>query len=492
MNGSPPSSRRDGANRKNRSRRLIAARAVFSLHALVGLKLSFVLMLVLISGTLCVFNDEIDWLIYPQMRLQEAAFSSGQQPANFDAILAAGVAERPDMTIRSLEAPDQQQARAAKLVAEDADGHIWHVWINPYDYSYQGTTPRMTPGYFLYRLHFTLFAPFGRHLVNLFGPLLLCSLITGLLTYKKFWRGFFRLPRRGNTRRFLGDMHRLTALWSLWFLALLSCTGMWWFYNETIAELTPAPTLYEQDSFHPPRMGAHELGAIAGQGTEARWRLPTSLNAMVTLAEREIPQMQVKAIYLPRVAEYPLRITGTRGEVLIHENANSVYFDPASAQVLDSYSSAQWTIMQRVNRAMVPLHYGSWAKNSAEHGNWDLAVKSVWFLFGSAISFLAISGFLLFARRTKKQVEKLTYAAGITGASPMHTASAVPTQPKEAGVETTIVNQAMGRMRYVNWIILALCAIGAAALIVSELGLPSEGGDRSNALSAVATEAFNA
>lgn len=429
---------KSASHRKSRSRRLISARAVFAFHSFVGLKMSFVLMLILTSGTLCVFNDEIDWLIYPQMRAEAAVTS-----VSADAIIASAAAAKPDLTIRSIDLADPEHARAARVSARADNGTDHHIWINPQSGAYQGTTPSLTPGNFLYRLHFTLFLPIGRHVVNLFGPIIAFSLISGLLTYKKFWRGFFVRPRTSTKRQFLGDMHRLTAVWSLWFLALLSSTGLWWFYNETIAELTPAPLLYSSQSFEEPVIEEHTSSSTP--------RARVSLDALVTKAKQEIPDMRVTSIRLPRQADQAILVRGTRDETLIHEDGNSIYFDPFTAKVLATRNSAEWNTMQRVNRAMVPLHYGSWAKGGA----WDIIVKFIWFIFGSGVSFLAISGFLIFARRTEKNTSKLIRTAK---------------GPNSA-------KRAMGRFRFAVWAILGLSAIGAAGTLVSELGLSGSAGE---------------
>ena len=58
--------------------------------------------------------------------------------------------------------------------------------------------------------------------------LLAASLVSGIVTYKKWWRGFFRAPRGGDGRRMTGDLHRLMGLWSLWFVALITLTGLWY------------------------------------------------------------------------------------------------------------------------------------------------------------------------------------------------------------------------------------------------------------------------
>ncbi|MEM7564038.1 MAG: PepSY-associated TM helix domain-containing protein, partial [Pseudomonadota bacterium] len=64
--------------------------------------------------------------------------------------------------------------------------------------------------------------------------------------------------------------------------------------------------------------------------------------------------------------------------------------------------------MQRIDAAMFPLHYGTWAFSR----NNDLIVKSLWFLFGLGMTGLAISGLIIYYKRTSSATKKLLPQAG--------------------------------------------------------------------------------
>src|SRR5688500_19048393 len=70
---------------KNSRRRPIRWSAVaLIIHNWLGLKLFLVLSVVLLSGTLAVFRYEIDWLLYPDLRVEP-----GPSLARLDDIVAA-------------------------------------------------------------------------------------------------------------------------------------------------------------------------------------------------------------------------------------------------------------------------------------------------------------------------------------------------------------------------------------------------------------------
>jgi hypothetical protein len=58
-----------------------------------------------------------------------------------------------------------------------------------------------------------------------------------------FWKGFFKptLRIRHGARIFWGDFHRLSGIWSIWFIAVISITGTW-FLIQAIWPTTRSPS----------------------------------------------------------------------------------------------------------------------------------------------------------------------------------------------------------------------------------------------------------
>ena len=81
----------DGQLARTRAR-VSFARAAFSVHSWLGLSFFVLLTTVLLSGTLAVFRDEIDWLIFPQMRV-----APGPDRVGLDRLIAAVRETYPEM-----------------------------------------------------------------------------------------------------------------------------------------------------------------------------------------------------------------------------------------------------------------------------------------------------------------------------------------------------------------------------------------------------------
>lgn len=97
-----------------------------------------------------------------------------------------------------------------------ADGKSLLVHVNPWTVAVQGTTSTSTVQHVLRNLHRSLMLPTSVGIVPislLVVPLLL-TFATAFKVYKKWWRGFLRLPRPmrrwdKELRRYAGDLHRL-------------------------------------------------------------------------------------------------------------------------------------------------------------------------------------------------------------------------------------------------------------------------------------------
>ena len=427
-----------------------ASNVAFLVHSASGLWLTILLAVVMVSGTITVLYAEIDWLIHSEMRI-----SPGEERVNPGLLYDNLRAAYPDVGINNVWTGAMTEHRAASALVSSPEQGFRLVWMDQFSGEVVGETPFVTLGRFINILHTDLFLPvIGRYFVNFFGVLLLISIVTGLITYKKFWRGFLRRPRfHRDARTWLGDLHRLMALWSLWFLLIIGLTGTWWFYQDPLVSAGGVPDIVVERPT-PPRLSTAELDALGPETPQ-----PRSGADIVAAVQAAYPDMTVTLLLPPAVADQPFTVRGDRGEILVDGGANTVYVNPYTAEIMGARLSEDWTASQRVDAAMHPLHYGNWAKGGAA----DLAVKLLWFLGGAVISFLTVSGLIIYLKRTRR-------AAGTLLA-----------RTKLAAGLRRIWNWVkpwggpMGALKYVN--ILFLGGIVAGGLLVMSLG--AEGiGDR--------------
>lgn len=340
------------------------------LHAWLGLKLSLFLSVIFLSGTLATVANEIDWLVDPAMRADDAATTR----ASWGTIAANALQAVPGGRIDLIErGPDPWFATTVVMRAPDK--HRRRVLVDPVTGRVNRVAPFGSVQRFLRDFHRRLMLPvaIGIPLVTSFGFVLLASLVTGLVTYKKFWRGFLRWPRGGNARLTTGDLHRLIGVWSLWFIAVVTVTSLWY-----LVELLGA--------------GAPELAPIDRAARHAILTQPTGqdLDRLIHRAEQTFPTLHIDRVLYPFPGVTALGVQGHAGTLLTTEKANAVWIEPATGAVRLKVVGAELSAHQRIAEMADPIHFGLWG---------GLPSKLLWFLFGCFLSGLSVTGVLLYTLR---------------------------------------------------------------------------------------------
>jgi len=446
------------ATRDRRRRKVSAQYLAWFIHSFIGLKLTLIMSVILLSGALSVMSEEIDWLIYPEMRVEQ---QPGQVHLDPGEITDRIKPDYPDLGLYYIETYPDRPYLAAQADFDRPDGSWAKLWINPYTGEVNGELDYLTPGRFLAQLHGSLFlnGP-GRMVVNAFGVLVLVSLITGLIAYPKFWRYFFRKPRTGNLRVFLGDLHKLVGLWSLWIVVLMAISGSWWFYKNPLVSEFSAP-----DPVSPrlskPLLDYKDMDTL---GDHPRF-LPAA--EIVQAAKEAYPALEISILRPPEHNADSYTVLGLADEWLVTPwRGNSIYLNPYTAEVTGADLTEQVTFGQRFDMAMGSLHYGNWGYGSAH-----VPVKLAWFFGGLAMTFLSISGMLINYKRARKASKKLKQYHWLAQRIPL-------LQSERSQHIWRIVRPWGGPMsgfKYVNVGVLVLMVIGLVGFISTQLEGVSDG-----------------
>ena len=349
----------------------------FAIHSWIGLKLSVLLSFVLITGSFAVISHELDWLFTPQMR---AALPAPERYAWGDAYDELR-RQYPSAKVIGLSR-DRDPWFALQGTVFTPWGELGRLWFDPATGAFQGSSKWLNLQRFFRTTHRHLMlpTPIGVPIVASLAIPLLLSLVTGLIVYKRFWRGFFRWPRfRRKARIWNGDVHRLLGLWSSWFLLLMVITGLWYLIESLGGRAPPFPK--------PASVTTSETSADAEAVSGA------AIDRMIATAQSVYPGFRVRLVSLPQKAGAPLTVSGDLDAVLVRPRANVVAFDPATGELLGSYRGEELGIHTRISEAADPLHFGYFG------GLWT---KVIWFLFGLAMSALALTGSVIYGKRLHK------------------------------------------------------------------------------------------
>lgn len=339
----------------------------FEVHSWVGLKLSVFMFFVLATGTLAVFAHEIDWLLNADMR----ATPAGEQ-ASWGEMLVSIREAYPAWHIDYLGAPIEPWF-AAESVISSSDGGRRLVHIDPYSGEVNGDSHWFNVHRFLRQAHRHLMLPiaWGVPIVCTTAIVLLVSFGTSLVIYKRWWRGWLRRPRRGDARRFWGDLHRLCGLWTMPFLLLIALTSVWYLVEELGGEAPPLLPPVE-----PVPVGETPVSAAG-------------IDALIARGEQAFPDLEIRQINPGST----FAVQGEAGAWLVRPRANTVLLDPARGKVLARLDARNLSLHQRVSEAADPLHFGTFG---------GMLTKTLWFLFGLAMCAMSATGVYLYGLRLLK------------------------------------------------------------------------------------------
>ncbi|NCN84765.1 MAG: PepSY domain-containing protein [Sphingomonadales bacterium] len=358
---------------RSRQERIKPARLWWLVHQWAGLKLAILLTFVFATGTLAVLSHEIDWLLQPDLRVSPATVSGEPR---WDDIATAAAAHPATASIRSIDAP-VASAFAAQVQIIKPDGSRAFLYAHPETGLIQGVGPWVGAQRILRNMHRHLNLPLniGVPLVSVLSLLMLASLISSLVVYKRWWRGFFKPVRWRDARTAWGDIHRLSGLWSLWFVALISLTGLWYLAESMGLDAPPAVEA-KADRAVP------DLDLVS--------RFPDSLAA----ARKAFPQLAIRRVVFPAKPGQAFRFEGEATAILVRPRANAVWTNPTDGKVLATSRGESLSVHQRISEAADPLHFGTFA------GYWS---KLPWFLFGCLLTMLCVSGVTIFALRLARR-----------------------------------------------------------------------------------------
>lgn len=364
----------------------ISNRFWFMLHGWVSLPIWLLFCFICLTGTIAVLSHEITWLTNPASR----ALNPNDLP------------EKPVselMTIVETAYPSAAVTGAMTLepylvnvvMFSDADKPFAMAYVNQYTGEIQQINEGMTFVGFIRSLHAWLLFPWqssyslGYYLVCSMALFMLASLVTGLIVYKRFWRSLFAPKLRLNQgkKTLLADLHKLSGVWSIWFIAIMAVTGLWYLVQAIFwhADIDIEP--------HAPLVAAEQLPFV--QKSDAKPAVPNvSLTQALTLAQTRFPNFQPSYVMQPEHNRGMYHLSGSGDHIFYDQYSYNLSINPWTGEVARATSPETMTGMQTLMHIADPLHYGTLG------GIWT---KIIWFIFGLILSGMSITGFMMWGLR---------------------------------------------------------------------------------------------
>ncbi|MBE9168790.1 PepSY domain-containing protein [Pleurocapsales cyanobacterium LEGE 06147] len=348
----------------------------FYLHRYLGLIVGLILIIVGLSGSLLVFQREIDHFLIGQ---QFGRLTPQQQQVPVETILQnvrETYKDQPDLKIDSIDfnpAPDLPST----VWFESEDDKWKQVLVNPYTNEILGTRQWDNSLFGItYRLHYELLAgeP-GIVIVGIAALFLFILSVTGLILWPG-WRRLiagFKIKWNAHPKRVNFDLHKVAGIISAVFLVIIAFTGFCWnFYEQTepiiyAATFTPKPVepvskvIPAQEPMNPTEILQRADAALPG-ATTTYLNIPTEPDGVYRV-NKKFPQEREawgrSQVYLDQYT----------GEVLRIKDVRSLSRGEA---VLDAFS---------------PLHYGTF---------WGLPTRILYVFIGLSPTILFITGFVMY------------------------------------------------------------------------------------------------
>jgi uncharacterized iron-regulated membrane protein len=358
-------------------RKLFLRKALFQVHLWSGILLSLYVIVIAITGSILVFENELTRTTLPPHLSSYNPAHTASIPTVMDAFHRA----YPTAHVTDLYTP-WPVIPAYLLVAVTSTNSQFTLIADP-------TTAALHPQprtwvQWTHDLHVLLLLnPSHGEQVNAIGSailLLLC--ITGIVLW---WQGLARWSRalrislRSNWRRINFDAHHAIGFWTLAIVFWWSISGVYFgFYKPIVAAVNVISPLRG--------MAAPQLPANMPTGPHR-----ASLQSILDAAQQASPQGRLYSISDPSLlgtaayAQMDLRAPSD----FSHRDIISI--STVNAQVLtDWHYGANHSLGDWFLWSMHPLHFGTL---------WGTPIKILWFFLGLTLALLTITGLLMYWNR---------------------------------------------------------------------------------------------
>lgn len=362
----------------------------FQLHGWFSLPIWMLFCFVCLTGTIAVVSQELTWLTNPNARASNPENVAMKAAPELMSIVQAAHPTAKITTVMTFE-PYLIHA----VVFTDKDKPQAVAYVNQYTGDIQEVNQGITFNGFMRSLHGWLLFPWqsnysiGYYIVCAMAVVMLGALVTGLVIYKNFWQAFTQPKLRINQgkKTLYADLHRLAGVWSIWFLILMSITGLWYLLQAI---------LWHADYDIEPHSPVASVEQLPINHQAARTEKLSLTNAL-DIANKKYPDFKGTYLMLPEHNRDTYKLYGSGDFIFYDKYSYGVIVNPWTGDIVGERAPEKMTVLQTMSHIANPLHYGTIG------GIWT---KIIWFVFGVILTGMSITGFLIWGSRTVKAANK--------------------------------------------------------------------------------------
>ena len=351
--------------------------SALSAHSVMGLVISALLFVLCLSGTVAVFEDEIEWWEQANTPVVHSV-----DPAIVQSSADELLKRDPDTTHLYVYLPREDWPR---YVVGGDNGS--------YAVSETGTfVAKLEAPWneFLIELHYYLTMPhsFGIIIVAIFGVMLVSMAISGLLAHPRIFRDAFRFKRSGQARLAQVDLHNRLSVWTTPFLVAVAGTGaMIGLFG--VAALAFAPTNYGGDTS---KLSEAIFGGEVLEPDETPVPLTGVDTAMINLSRDVVDANPfLIVVHEPGQKSQHIQFYSDETDRLIY---GETYTYSTDGELLATGHNSDGPAGQQIALSMYKLHFGDYG------GLW---IKAAYFGLGIMLCIIVATGLnIYFLKRREK------------------------------------------------------------------------------------------
>jgi uncharacterized iron-regulated membrane protein len=359
----------------------------FFFHRYLGLIIGIFLIIVGITGSLLVFQHEIDnHLILRQFPPLETS----TQTVNIDSIIDRLQKTYPDLNLTGISTLSESEGYYSAWLESDDEQHTHtQVFVNSQTGQILGDRLWENSLYgFIYRLHYQLLAgQTGQFIMGIVAFILFILCLTGIVLWPG-WRKLiagFKIKWNARAKRLNFDLHKVVGIITAVFLAMIAISGAGWnFYEQTekVAHVVTFTSMKSEPVSKP----------ISD-------RSPLPVSQLLSKADAVFPEAKTTYIAVPQTPEAVLQVSKKQPSESSHYGFSNIYLDRYSGEVVDVENGLKPTRAKAVLNAFVPMHYGTFG---------GLATRILYVFVGLAPTILFITGLVMYLLRRRPKIVEQT------------------------------------------------------------------------------------
>lgn len=365
---------------------------LWKIHQWLGLYTGLVIGVLCFTGVLALFIPEVESALYLQKNQVKAIEAKDYQLTDLN--LKKIMDNFPDFKLFSVKLPDTKTDPIVAFIGKSGpsklDTRQYHVYINPHNGSlltFRNHLDGITN--FIRQFHVRLFDNwYGRQIVGLAGLGLLGITITGLLIYGGFMRkqNYGEIRKHKGSRIYWGDWHKLIGITALAFNFVIAFTGAW---------LGLQPKLMNWLDIEAPNR--FERKAIIGKQVDQD--MTFDISGILKESKKKFPEMIPSSISFSDDGSSTIEVNGDIKGAVYERGSFKQVFDKSNLNLLFQFDTRQADLSGKLYLIQEALHFGDFA---------GIPLKILYGLFGLTGSFLSVSGFFIYLKRSKQEKNQTT------------------------------------------------------------------------------------